>query len=127
MLDTFVFKKLQVWAEWRIRKVDGGLGYPKKSAFEKVGLIDSFWTPELDTELIDVDKAVCLLIPERRDVVMQSYTQGGTKEQKARRCGISVRTYDLRLDMAHKDVLGLLNDLAAGVKLIPVEQIKSVS
>ena len=117
MLDTFVVKKLQLWAEWRLRKADGGLGYPKKSAFERVSPSATFWTPELDGELIDVDKAVSALITERRDVLMQSYTQSGTKEQKAKRCGISIRTYDLRLELAHRDILGLLNDIAAGVDL----------
>lgn len=113
MLDTYVATRLTLWADWRARRDDGGIGYPRKSAFVGTGG-GGFWSPEMDAGCLEVDKAVCNLLPERKDVVMQCYTQTGTKEQKARRCGVCVRTYDARLEMAHKDMLGLLNDIAAG-------------
>ena len=116
MRDSYVVSVLVLWAQWRVRKFDSGSGYPTKCAFVKqVG--SGFWTPDMDSQCINVDKAVCALIPERRDVVMAHYTWAGTKEFKANRCGVCVRTYDARLSMAHHDMLGLLNDLAAGVKL----------
>jgi len=121
MLDTYVITRLSLWAEWRIRRKDGGLGYPRKSAFVRE-TSSGFWTPDMDSGCMDVDVAVCGLLPERRDVIMQCYTQLGTKSTKASRCGCCVRTYDARLEMAHKDVLGFLNDLAAGIEVKPYVQ-----
>ena len=115
-LDTYVTNRLIQWANWRLRKLDGGLGYPKKSAFV-INPGGGEWCPEMDARCVEVDKAICVLLPERKDVLMQCYTTIGTKEQKAKRCGISIRTYDARLDMAHHELLGYLNDLACGVAL----------
>ena len=116
MRDSYVVSVLLLWSQWRVRRHDNGSGYPTKSAFVKeVG--SGFWTPDLDSQCINVDKAVCALIPERREVLIKHYTEVGTKEFKARRCGVCLRTYDARLAMAHHDMLGLLNDISAGVKL----------
>lgn len=116
MLDTYVMNRLHQWADWRARRLDGGLGYPKKSAFV-INPGGGFWTPEMDSQCIEVDQAICVLEPERKDVIMKCYTQTGTKEQKAKRCGCCIRTYDLRLEMAHRELLGYLNDIACGIPL----------
>lgn len=108
MLDTYVTNRLIQWANWRARRLDGGTGYPKKSAFVINPGSGGFWTPEMDSQCNEVDQVVCVLLPERKDAIMKCYTEIGTKEQKAKRCGCCVRTYDLRLEMAHRDMLGLL-------------------
>lgn len=123
MLDTYVTNRLIQWANWRARRLDGGTGYPKKSAFV-INPGGGFWTPEMDSQCDEVDRAVCVLLPERKDVVMKCYTEVGTKEQKAKRCGCCVRTYDTRLEMAHRDMLGYLNDLACGIPL-PVIKVQT--
>ncbi|HSH72358.1 MAG TPA: hypothetical protein VK974_04795 [Methylophilaceae bacterium] len=71
----------------------------------------------MESSCYDVDRAVCALIPERKDVVMKCYTVTATIVQKAKMCGITDKTYNLRLTMAHRDVLGFLNDLACGIPL----------
>jgi hypothetical protein len=83
MLDTYVTNRLAQWANWRARRLDGGTGYPKKSAFV-INPGGGFWTPDMDSQCVEVDKAVCVLMPERKDAIMQCYTTTGTKEQKQR-------------------------------------------
>jgi len=114
MLNTYVLNRLNLWASWRAKRFDNGLGYPKKTTFARE-ISSGFWTPEMDFSCVEIDKCVCYLIPERKLVVMKMFTATGTKEQKAKSCGISIRTYDLRLEMAFNDILGLLNDSAAGI------------
>lgn len=116
MLDTYVVYRLNQWADWRARRLDGGLGYPKKSAFV-INPAGGEWSPEMDSAAWEVEQCVIALRNELKDAVMKRYTETGTKEQKAKRCGCCVRTYDNRVDTAHREVLGFLNDLAAGVEL----------
>lgn len=116
MLNTYLMHRMNVWADWRARRLDGGLGYPKKSAFV-VNPSSGDWSPEMDSAAWEVEQCVLALRYELRDVVMKSYTESGTKEQKAARCHCCVRTYDTRLTMAYREILGFLNDMAAGIKL----------
>lgn len=126
MLDTYVTNRLVQWANWRARRLDGGTGYPKKSTFVKESQSSGFWTPEMDARSLEVDQVVCVLLAERKDAIMKCYTETGTKEQKAKRCGCCVRTYDSRLEMAHRDMLGYLNDLACGIALPAIKVQTSV-
>lgn len=116
MLDTYVLSRLSLWAAWRIKREDNGLGYPKKSNFvQETG--GGAWSPEMESGCWDIEKCVLALIPERRYAVMQSFTVSSTKEQKAKACGCCIRTFDSRLSSAVRDILGLLNDLAAGLAI----------
>lgn len=129
MINTFVHERLILWANWRMRRGDGGLGYPKHAAFAKQNMGGGFWTPEMDSVCLDVDKAVCALELQQKEVVVACYCLAGTKEGKAKQLGCCVRTYDNRLSEAHRKVLSYLNDLAAGIRL-PVQtsgQIKEVA
>lgn len=116
MLDTYVLTQLDLWAAWKARRADNGLGFPKKCNFTRE-VSGGFWTPDMDNACINVDKAVCALLPERRDAIMKSYTVRATIEQKARMCGVTPKTYNLRLGFAFRDILGFLNDLACGIPL----------
>jgi DNA-directed RNA polymerase specialized sigma24 family protein len=116
MVYTFVMDRLRVWAIWRIRRDEGGLGYPRKSAFAKTEG-SSFWTPEMDSASVEMDQCVCALPPALRQVVMLEYTRTGTQQQKANECGCCLRTYTNRLGAAYQALLGLMNDQAAGIKL----------
>lgn len=113
---VYVSKRLVLWAEWRARKSDNGIGYPRRSAFVKT-VSGGQWTLDIDSHCIDVDKCVCALEADYRAVIMECYTAVGTKEAKSRRLQISVKTFDNRLVKAHHEILGLLNDLAAGIPL----------
>ena len=60
--------------------------------------------------------ALMVIAEELYDVVIEAYIKGGTVEQKMRALGIrGVRSYYIRLDRAHAKLLGLFNDVAAGV------------
>ena len=119
MLDTFVVNQLGVWAEWRLRRQDNGQGFPKQvAAFTRNGPRSSAtWNLEMDSAAYDMERCVLALIPERKLVVMQQYTVSSTQMQKARACGCVVNTFKQRLTMAHRDLLGYLNDLASGIQL----------
>lgn len=104
MADIYIKQTLELWASWRVRREQGGMGYPKKSAFVREASSSGFWTPELDSKCYLIDAAVCSLMQERKQAIMVYYTQTGTNEQKANRCGISLRTFERRLDMARLDL-----------------------
>lgn len=104
MIDTYTDERLKLWASWRARREDGGLGYPKKCAFVTIPGGGSFWTPALDSQCYVIDGVVCGLIDERKSVLVAYYTDSGTNEQKAARCGCSLRTFYTRVELAQNDV-----------------------
>lgn len=115
-INTFLMARLRVWAEWRLRRDDGGLGYPRNSAFAKTPG-SGFWSPEMDSAGLEMDECVCALRGDLRQVVMLEYTRTGTQQQKANECGCCLRTYLNRLESAYIALLGLMNDQAAGLPL----------
>lgn len=116
--NSYVNSRLEAWAAWRAKREDSGLGYPKQSAFMRLlPSGGSFWTPEMTSAAEEIDKCVVALIPERRLVIMLAYTRNATIQQKAKLCGCCEKTYYNRLAQAQRDILGYLNDLAAGVPL----------
>jgi len=130
MINTYVVSRLNMWALWRLRRDDGGLGYPRKSAFttEPGG---SFWTPEMDSASTEMDACVCALRDQLKQVIMLEFTRAGTQEQKAKLCSCHVNTYKNRLNAAYNELLGYLNDQAAGVALPvnikPVEKVLEIA
>lgn len=116
MLDTYVMHRLSVWAEWRIRRDSGALGYPGHSPFVKVPG-GGYWTPEMDTACYEMDQCVCSLRQDLRQAVLLEYTRTATQAQKAVECGVSLRTYQYRLEAAYRELLGLMLDQAAGIDL----------
>lgn len=106
MLDNYIDSLLKQWADWRARRMDGGMGFPSKSAFLSIAGGGSTWISEVDSQCYEIDQAVCSLITEQKEVVMRRYTETGTIEQKANRCGCSIRTYDARLAIAANSVKG---------------------
>jgi len=116
MFDNYVNARLAAWAAWRVKRDDHGLGYPKHSAFVRLPG-GGFWSPEMNSQAEEIDKCVVALTPEKRLVIMQAYTRTGTVEQKARICGCCEKTFYNRMAAAQRDILGYLNDLAAGLPL----------
>lgn len=120
MLTTYIDARLVQWAEWRMRREDAGIGYPSQSAFVRMqpqpGNLEA-WSPAMHEEAAEVDQCVCALIDLRREVIMQMYTRTSSIKQKADACFCSERTFFNRLHSAKVDILGYLNDLAAGVPL----------
>jgi DNA-directed RNA polymerase specialized sigma24 family protein len=116
VLNTYVMSRLCLWAEWRLRRDDGGLGYPRHSAFAKSPGA-GFWSPEMDSAACEMDQCVCALERDLHQAVMEEYTRTGTQEQKAKRCGCTAKTFCARLERAYRELLGLMNDQAAGLPL----------
>lgn len=110
MTNEYIKSLLSTWSEWRIRRTDGGSGYPNKSAFLTIPGGGS-WISEIDSQCYEVDDAVCQLEIDYKDVIIKHYTQTGTKQQKAERCGCSIRTYDARLIKSFELILIKLNEL----------------
>lgn len=103
-IDTYTESRLNVWANWRARKADGGQGYPKKSAFVQAEASGGFWTPDMDSQCVAIDGFVCDLLPERKEVLLAYYTQLGTNDAKAKQIGVSPRTFYTRLEAAKHDI-----------------------
>ena len=72
------------------------------------------------TVVADMDAAVARLSPDWYRYVCEWYIVGGTAEAIAGRLGMSRRTLYDRLDALHAHMLGLLNDVAAGVEAVQV-------
>ncbi|MDR5170716.1 hypothetical protein IHQ56_02685 [Methylobacillus flagellatus] len=120
MLTTYIDFRLLQWAEWRARREDSGVGFPKQSAFVRMqtqhGKFEA-WTPAMNDEAAEIDQCICALIAVRQEVIMQMYTRTSTIKQKADECFCSERTFFNRLHAAKVDILGYLQDLAAGMSL----------
>lgn len=119
---VYVNFRLNQWAEWVARKSDG-LGYPKAVAFARMAHSGSFGpsSPELCEDAWEVERCVACLDETLRSAVIEFYLKPGTCEQKARALRCCVRTLQNRIDRAQHEILGLLNDLAAGV-LLPAQK-----
>jgi|GEM_PF-2980518 len=123
MFQTYVESRLALWAAQKARREDGGLGMPRKSAFVRE-ISGGFWTPDMDSACYEVDQCVCALIPERREAIEACYETDKrfrfmTIKQKATAMDVHKNTYYNRLELAMKDILGFLNDLAAGIPVTP--------
>lgn len=116
MLDTYVISQLGLWALWRVRRSDGGLGFPRKSNFAK-DEGSGFWTPEMESAAYSMEKCVLALRSDLREAVIQEFTKIGTQRQKASDCHCCLSTYKSRLATAYRELLGYLNDVAAEVPL----------
>lgn len=122
MFDTYVASQLKIWADWRIRREQGGTGFPRKVSFLKVApQASGYWTPEMDSQAYQMDQCVMALDEILYKAVVASYIHTTTLEQKCNFCDCKERTYRYRLADAHQKLLGLMNDLAAGIpiKTIP--------
>ncbi|MGY1490735.1 hypothetical protein ACW4YW_15115 [Methylobacillus pratensis] len=125
MFDTYVAGRLKVWADWRIRRDQGGVGYPRKVAFLKVAPTPAgFWTPEMDSQAYEMEQCVMALDEVLYDAVVACYLHTTSLDQKLIFCGCKKDTYYRRINQAHKVVLGFMNDLAAGMTLKTIPKLR---
>lgn len=126
MIDTFVPSQLGIWAEWKLRRENGGTGFPRKVSFLKMAPQPSgYWTPEMDSLAYDMDKCVMALDEILYRVILACYTHTTPLEQKLIFCDCKKDTYYRRLDQAHKLLLGFMNDVAAGIPLKTIPKVKA--
>lgn len=109
---VYINDRLNQWADWRLRRDDNGIGYPRQCPYTRMATNSGggFYSPEINEAAIEIDQAVCALRDDLRLVVMVMYTHTSTTEQKAKDCGVSVRTFWRVLHQAHVRVMEWLND-----------------
>lgn len=117
--NTYINDRLNHWAQWRIQRVQGAEGYPRQSAFARLGgggEIDysTRLPPDVNEQAWEVEQAVQALQPELKQCVMVFYCEVGTAEQKAKDCRCCRDTLYARLDRAHGKILDILNGYACG-------------
>lgn len=123
MMIPYVDAQLAIWGKAQLRDARKGLGFssvcPMFRDMKHGGVYGSqvpCGVSLTDLENIaDTDVAVSRLPIEQRQLVVEFYVVGGKIESIADRLGIAKRTLYDRLHVLHQQVLGLLNDVAAGV------------
>lgn len=124
-LTTYVEARLGRWSRWYRwgsdptprRTVSWYHKIVTEPNVEQIGRPDTACPVDID-EAEDTHKAVMALEPQLRDTVFEAYLRGGTVEQKCRVLGLRSRqSYYNRLASAYQELLGYLNDQAAGVPL----------
>lgn len=115
---VYVNTRLNQWAEW-VAKRNDGLGYPRAVAFSRMAHSGSFGpsSPDMCEDAWEVEQCVTHLEKSLRAAVIEFYLRPGTCEQKAKALMCCKKTMYSRIDRAHNEILGLLNDLAAGISL----------
>lgn len=117
----YIDHQLTQWARW-LRSDRVRLGYPRQSAF--VVAIGGAHGKELtlpDDDALLLCQAVQALPPDLREVVDCYYCRMVEKssEEIAQKLGCCRQTVYVRLGKAHAALLGNLNDLAAGIDVLP--------
>lgn len=83
---------MQLWAAWRVKKEDQGLGYKGSGLLKGDAPAGRVAAPYVnETEMSRIDQAVCGLGILIRIAVMTWYCETGTNADKAMRLGISER------------------------------------
>jgi len=111
------------WGRWAARQHDGGNGYPRTSPmFNHMPKGNAYEShcPDLDQDLLDTDEAVKKLQRPDRVLCIEIYQIGGSTREIASRIGMARTTYErnvLRMDLPriHRELMGHLNDISAGI------------
>lgn len=122
MID-YIHVQLAIWGKAHGSDSRRGLGWPSVSPmFRDVkhgGVYGS--TPPIGVSMTDRENiadtaaAVARLEAGKRQMVVEYYVVGGTGEEVAARLGMAKRTLYDRMHSLHQELLGLLNDVVAGV------------
>lgn len=75
------------------------------------------YVPLNNLECCDTDRCVAALLDDLRQVVEVFYLRTCTVDQACADCGCSERTLYRRLNDAHVEIMGYLNDISAGIAL----------
>lgn len=124
----YINHRYNTWASWCIRGRDNGLGYPKACNFTRLtpGSGTGF-QPTMNEDAWEVEQCVARLEPAEQHLVKLFYlTPSVNVAQVARELHCARDTVYARLHTVHNKTLGWLNDLAAGVNLPPVREIRRV-
>lgn len=122
----YVNKRYQNWAEWCLRGRSAGLGYPRRSNFMRLTPpSDPKTVPVIDEDAWEVEQVVQRLETDEQHLVRMFYLRTAVPvTQIARDLHCTEKTVYNKLERVHQKTLGYLNDLAAGVALPPVGQVR---
>ena len=117
-MTPYVEIQLSMWGKWAARQAAGALGYPGTSPMFRDIQISNVHTSREPVGVADyvqdTDKAVRRLGQQMRALAVEVYQIGGTQNQVGLRMGISQSRVSVLLRQLHHEVLGHLNDIAAG-------------
>lgn len=111
------------WGRWAARQHDGGNGYPRMSPmFNHMPKGNSYEShcPDINQDVLDTDAAIKRLERSDRVICIEMYQIGGSGREIARRMRIEQSTYvrkTMRIDLPriHRELMGHLNDISAGL------------
>lgn len=124
-LHTYVIARLDRWAHWRRQQTKFGVGptsarswwFPvvMRGNVKRVRDWDKIETD--DDECFETEKAVAALSVELRETIYEHFVKGGTAEQQKEALHVkSTHTIYDRLNRAYPILLGMFNDVAAGLE-----------
>lgn len=111
------------WGRWAVRQDDGGKGYSRSSPmFNYMPKGDAYNSqcPEIDIDANDTNEAIKRLSTTDRALCIEIYKNGGSDREIARRMGIEQSAFSRkikRIDLPriHRELMGHLNDISAGL------------
>lgn len=116
----YVDTELSIWGKWVIAKSSKGIGYsPVCPMFKDSRHSGGYGSnPPLGAgigdNILDTDAAVQRLGHDLRRLCVEYYVVGGKGVEVARRLGIARQRLYERVHALHQELLGHLNDVAAG-------------
>ena len=56
MIHTYVNHRMQIWAEWELRKQDNGLGFPKQCSYTRLAMRSggAGYQPDFDSDAYEI-------------------------------------------------------------------------
>lgn len=114
---------LCAWGRWSARQRDGGNGYPRISPmFNDMPKGDAYEShcPNIEQDQLDTDTAISRLDQPDRAICVEIYQVGGSSREIAGRMGMPRTSYDrkvlrIALPRIHRELMGHLNDISAGM------------
>ena len=127
----YINHRLVIWAEWAIRRDDGGLGWPRQAHYTKAVLSHTRGNvEEINEQAMEMERAVLALggaQPVLVKAVMEFYRKGGSVEYKARMLGVCRDTLYTRLHQSHIWLMGWLQDQDDDVRARVRERVRAVA
>lgn len=119
MTTPYIEVQLIAWGRWASRHAARAVGYPSESPMFRQSQSSSVYGSSvpfgIDEYVMDTDKAVQRLEPQMRALCVQVYQIGGTQRAIAERMCISQASVSRMIGLMQQEVMGHLNDIAAGL------------
>lgn len=122
MID-YIHAQISIWAKWSVSRSSKGLGFSPISPMFKGGRFGGGYGSQppagvtfgSTSDISDMDNAIARLDSDKRAFVVDFYIIGGRSVDIADRRGVTKKRLYEQLATLHHEVLGHLNDVAAGL------------